>query len=371
MNLKSYPSPLKRFVFKRSKKTARNRTVLAAMTNKQSHDNGIISDDEVKWLAHRAEGGFGIITTAATHVSKNGQGWEGEFGVFDDNHIEKLQELTNAVQSYGSLILAQLFHGGIRSPEVITGQQPMSASVLKCKESINGVSRSASEEDINNIIQDFTCAAIRCVRSGFDGIELHGAHGYLISQFLGTKTNMRKDKWGGCLKNRYRLLSKIIDSIKNNVPESFIVGVRISPEIEDMGIRLDDSLKLATYLRDDGIDFIHLSCWDVFANSKTQNKSSKTLTEWFIESIDKIPPVISTGNIWSALDAKKTMEQGADFIGVARAGIGHPFWAKNIIDDTYNPKKPPYSADYLKKVSLSENFIKYMRNWKGFVEEVE
>ena len=119
-----------------------------------------------------------------------------------------------------------------------------------------------------------------------------------------------------------------------------------------MGIRLDDSLKLATYLRDDGIDVIHLSCWDVFANSKTQNKSSKTLTEWFIESIDKIPPVISTGNIWSALDAKKTMEQGADFIGVARAGIGHPFWAKNIIDDTYNPKKPPYSADYLKKVSL-------------------
>ena len=81
MNLKSYPSPLKSFVFKRSKKTARNRTVLAAMTNKQSHDNGIISDDEVKWLAHRAEGGFGIITTAATHVSKNGQGWEGEFGV--------------------------------------------------------------------------------------------------------------------------------------------------------------------------------------------------------------------------------------------------------------------------------------------------
>ena len=65
------------------------------------------------------------------------------------------------------------------------------------------------------------------------------------------------------------------------------------------------------------------------------------------------------------------MEQGADFIGVARAGIGHPFWAKNIIDDTYNPKRPPYSADYLKKVSLSENFIKYMRNWKGFVEEVE
>jgi len=370
MKIKSKSNLLENFVFKRTKINVRNRIVLAAMTNKQSHDNGIISDNEIRWLALRAKGGFGIITTAAAHVSINGQGWEGELGVFDDIHIDRLQQLTNIIQSHGSIILAQLFHGGMRSPEIITGEQPISASRIICKESKSGFTRPASEEDISKIIQDFTDAAIRCAKSGFDGIELHGAHGYLLSQFLGTKTNLRRDEWGGCIKNRFRILSKIIRSIKNNVPEPFIIGVRISPEIKEIGIKLDDSIRLACLLRDEDIDYIHLSCWDVFANSKSHQQSKKTLTEWFIDSCDGIPPVISTGNIWSASDAKKTMQQGAKFIGVARAGLAHPDWAKNIIDQNYNPKKPPYTASYLKNVGLGEDFIEYMRNWKGFVLDI-
>ena len=105
-----------------------NRTVLAAMTNKQSHDNGVLSEDEIAWLEARSEGGFGIITTAATHVEEDGQGWEGEFGTWSDELLEGLTQLATAIHQHGGFGLAQLFHGGMRAPERLTGLQPKSAS---------------------------------------------------------------------------------------------------------------------------------------------------------------------------------------------------------------------------------------------------
>ena len=95
------------YTFPRTKKKIKNRSVLAAMTNKQSHGNGVISNQEIKWLSRRAKDGFGIITTAATHVSKYGQGWEGEFGVFEDSFIDRLTLLTKNIHKYDSLIFAQ------------------------------------------------------------------------------------------------------------------------------------------------------------------------------------------------------------------------------------------------------------------------
>ena len=101
------------------------------MTNKQSFKNGNISKTESKWLIRRAKGGFGIITTAAIHVSKAGQGWDGEIGLFNDENIDGLNNLTSQIKNYGSLSLAQLFHGGQRSPERLTGKKPISASINK------------------------------------------------------------------------------------------------------------------------------------------------------------------------------------------------------------------------------------------------
>ena len=355
------------FVFQRSGKIAKNRIVLAAMTNKQSHEDGTLSNAEIDWLVHRAKGGFGIITTAATHVSKDGQSWDGEFGVFDDLHIGQLNKLTSLVRKEGSLCFAQLFHGGCQSSERLTGSVPISSSKNYSKGSISGYSLEACEADIYRIIDDFTSAANRCANAGFDGVELHAAHGYLISQFLGTKTNTRKDKWGGDLTQRSRFLLEIFRSIKNVLPESFIIGVRISPEIERIGIVLDDSIKLCSILTDEGIDFIHLSCWNAFKGSISYRNNSKTLTEWFSTSLNNPPPIISTGKVWSHKDAQHLLNQGADLIGVGRAAIGHPDWAIQVKNPNYDPAKPPFSVTELRKAMLSEVFIDYMRNWEGFV----
>ena len=367
--MKNKPSPTDSFLFQRPGISTNNRIVLAAMTNKQSHDNGTISQAEINWLARRANGGFGVITTAATHVAKHGQGWEGEFGVFDDSHRSNLSLLAKSIHSYDSLIIAQLFHGGAKSPQGLTGMQPISASVISSNESYNGYTYAASERDIANIIKDFTSAAIRCAESGLDGIELHGAHGYLLSQFLGKETNMRTDKWGGSFKNNSRILFEIYKSIKNNVHDSFIVGVRLSPEIKSMGIDIEDSIAIASKLADMGVDYIHLSCWDVFSKSQTYPEEQKTLTESFIEGCNKRSAIISTGNIWSAYDAQKLLNQGADLIGVARVGIPYPDWADNVVNKNYSPPRPPFKVSMLKSADLSNPFIEYMRKWKGFVED--
>ena len=360
-------SPSQPYVFINNKVKTTNRIVLAAMTNKQSYQNGIISESEISWLSHRAKGGFGIITTAATNVSIEGKAWEGQFGVYDDSHNPNLNKLTTAIHQSNSLIFAQLFHGGMRSSQKLTGLVPISASKLKCNESNTGKCQEASKDDIKKIISDFTESAIRCSDAGFDGIELHGAHGYLISQFLGKKTNLRIDSWGGDIAGRSKLLIEIYNSIKNNVPESFIVGVRISPILDDFGIDLNDTINLVGTLKKIGIDFIHLSCWDAFKVTKENNQDNRTLTEYITSSYSNLPAIITTGAVWSSLDANKLLKQGADLIGVARVAIAYPNWAKNISNLNYNPKKPPFTIQHLEKAKLSKIFINYMKNWKDFV----
>tara|TARA_B100000427_G_scaffold327559_1_gene338584 strand:- start:411 stop:1508 length:1098 start_codon:yes stop_codon:yes gene_type:complete len=360
--------PSSAFLFKRANVRSDNRVVLAAMTNKQSHADGTISQNEINWLVRRAKGSFGIITTAASHVSKDGQGWEGEFGLYDDKFIDRLSLLTRSIKHYDSLIFAQLFHGGMRSPEHLTGFQPISAGRTRCKESKSGYTRMASEDDIWRIIQEFTSAAVRCVDSGFDGIEIHGAHGYLISQFLSNTINNRTDRWGGDINDRSQFLFEIFNSIKNNVPKDFIVGIRLSPEIGELNISLEDSIELIKKVKTLGVDFIHLSCWDIYSPSLHYPKDPKRITEWITYSIDNLPPIISTGNIWSSEDAQNAMDQGADLVGVARVAIPYPDWAKNIEDTRYNPSKAPFSVQQLQDAQLSAPFINYMRKWKGFVD---
>ena len=358
-----------KFIFQRTGHIVRNRTVLAAMTNKQSHDNGILSDNEIKWLTRRAKGGFGIITTAATHVSQDGQGWEGEFGTFDDLHIPRLSELANNLKQNGAISIAQIFHGGMRSPQKLTGLQPISASKNGCEESYSKYSREATEDDIYRLINDFRDAALRCYDAGFDGIELHGAHGYLISQFLGSKTNRRSDQWGGDINSRSKFLVEIIRSIKSTLPKDFLIGVRISPEIDKIGIKLHDSITLAKILRDECVDFLHLSCWDSFSRSKCEPDDPRSLTEWFTSTICDLPPIICTGGVWDNADAISVFSQGADFVGVARAGIAHPDWAMKISNQDYKPQKQPFSSLQLEEAVLSRKFIDYMRLWDGFVED--
>ena len=345
--------------------TAKNRTLLAAMTNKQSNSDGTLSDEEIKWLVRRGQGGFGITTTAAANVTKEGQGWEGEMGVWSDNQIPGLTKLATKLNQTGTISLVQLFHGGMRAPQKITGVKPISASE-NTEAGMDGVyTKAMTELEIKSMIQSFTDAAIRCKKAGFHGVELHGAHSYLICQFLGEKTNRRTDKWGGDIAGRSRFLTEIISSVRSAVGEDFLIAVRISPIIGKAGIYLHDSLELAKIICEMEIDILHISCWDVFQPVGDGNDIS--LTKRFRQVIPKSLPLISTGAVWDAKDAQWLIDEGADIVGVARVAIAHPEWPTLLMDSNYQPQRPPFSVEHLANVDLSPVFIEYMKRWKNFV----
>ena len=330
------------------------------MTNKQSHTDGTLSDEEINWLVKRAEGGFGIITTAATHVVPEGQGWDGEMGVWGDHQLPGLTRMADEIRDNGAISLAQIFHGGMRCPQRLTSVQPVSASVNPTNDSENGETRALEESEIEDLIDAFTMAAARCEKAGFDGVEIHGAHGYLIVN-LGTVTNRRTDQWGAIAKPCPFLL-KIIERIRQRTSESFLVGVRISPEYNQIGVVLEDSLDLVDLLVESEIDFLHISCWDCFI-PPTHCDDPRMVTEIFAERLANRLPMISCGAVWSTKHAQQVMEQGADLVGVARAGIGYSDWASHLDNLDYDPQRPPFTAEHLLSEALSENFIEYMRNW--------
>jgi 2,4-dienoyl-CoA reductase-like NADH-dependent reductase (Old Yellow Enzyme family) len=336
------------------------------MTNKQSNNDGTLSAEEIKWLVRRGQGGFGITTTAAANVTKQGQGWEGEMGVWSDNQIPGLTKLAKMLNETGTISLVQLFHGGMRAPQRITGVIPISASE-NTEAGMDGVyTKAMTKLEINSMIQSFTDAAIRCKKAGFHGVELHGAHSYLICQFLGRETNRRTDKWGGDITGRSRFLSEIIRSVRSAVGEDFLITVRISPIIEKAGIYLHDSLELAKIICQLEIDMLHISCWDVFQPVDDSNDNS--LTKRFRKVIPEGMPLISTGAVWDGKDAQWLSDEGADIVGVARVGIAHPDWPTFLGDSNYQPQMPPFTVEHLANVDLSPVFIEYMKRWKNFVD---
>ncbi len=354
------------FVF-RGGARARNRAWLAPMTNQQSHDDGSLSDDELRWLEMRARGGFGVIETCAAHVALDGQTWPGELGVFDDRLLPGLGRLASALSRHGALGIVQIFHGGLRSPRSITGLAPWSAAAYQAP----GLdrARAATDEDLTRVIRQFRDAAARCSAAGFAGVELHGAHGFLFGQFLSTTMNTRTDGWGGSLEGRARLLRETMRAVRAAVPERFVVGVRLSPEshANATGLDLDESLQVARWLCEDGADFIHVSLWDVFRN--TTKRPAEHPLPLFRRVMPRGVALVAAGGVWTPKEAEAVLDKGADAVAIGRAAIANPDWASRAADASWQPRRPPLAVTELRERGLSERFAGYMRNWEGFVAD--
>lgn len=342
---------------------ADNRVALAPMTNLQSHADGALSDDELHWLMRRAQGGFGIIETCAAHVAADGQGWPGELGIHDDAMLPGLTRLANALRGAGSLGIVQIFHGGARADHKLTGQAPWTASELPGDPN---APRVATTAEVERVVDRFRDAAVRAWRAGFDGIELHGAHGYLLCQFL-SALNTRSDGWGGSFEGRSRLIREVTRAVRAAVPSSFLVGARISPEDwgNAKGLDLDESLALAKALSDDGIDFLHLSLWT--ASNPTKKRPSEHPIPLFRAVCPSDVRLFVAGKVWTRSDAEDLLAKGADVIALGRAGITNPDWPQRITDPAWEPKRPPVTVQELIDRGLSRGFADYMRQWKGFV----
>ena len=342
----------------------KNRFMLAPLTNTQSFEDGTLSDDEFLWLTLRAKGNFGITMSCASHVQEIGKGFPGQLGIFDNKHIDGLKRLTDEIRKYESLSVAQLHHAGMRSPEEIIGESPVCPSADEKTKS-----RSLSNEEVNFLRDDFINAAIRAKKSGYDGIELHGAHGYILCQFLSSSINKREDEYGGSLENRSRIIFEIIDGIRSECGKDFLLGIRLSAE--RFGIKLTESKTLCQKLIDDGkIDFLDISLWDSFKDPVEEEHKDKTLLQHFTELNRKKVLLTVAGNIRTGEDVDKIISSDVDFVTIGRAAILHHDFPNKVIENqSFIPIDTPSPKEHLRKEGLSEKFIEYLKVFKGFVEE--
>jgi 2,4-dienoyl-CoA reductase-like NADH-dependent reductase (Old Yellow Enzyme family) len=345
----------------------KNRFMLAPLTNEQSHEDGTLSDDEFKWLTMRAEGQFGLVMTCASHVQEIGKGFSGQLGLFSDKHIEGHQRLTSEIKSFGSLAVIQLHHAGMRSPENLIGVAPVCPS-----ENEKTGARSLTIEEIQQLKNDFISAAVRAKQSGYDGAEVHGAHGYILSQFLSAEINLREDEYGGSLENRSRLLFEIIDGIRTECGKEFLLGVRLSPERFGMDL-LEVKTVAQQLINHKNIDFLDISLWDSFKLPEEELYQTKSLLEHFTSLDRENVKLTVAGKIRTGKDVQNILNQGVDFVTIGRMGIlHHDFPLKVIENPSFVPIKTPVPRNYLRKEGLGEKFIRYMERWPDFVSsEIE
>ncbi len=353
----------------RSGASVKNRAWLAPMTNSQSHADGTLGEDELAWLRMRAHGGFGVIESCAAHVARDGQGWEGELGIFDDAQLPGLERLAGELRAAGALGFVQLFHGGVRAPAALIGEAPWSASAVAISSDSSDLARPATLADIERVIGQFRDGAVRAHAAGFDGVELHGAHGYLLGQFLSATMNQRTDAWGGSLDGRAKLVRETLRAVRKAVPASFTVGVRISPEDfgNARGLDLDESLDVARWLAADGADFVHLSLWNSKRN--TRKRPEEHAVPLFRAALPADVALVVAGDVWTRDDAEALLAMGASAVAVGRAAIVNPAWARDVATPGWEPRRPPVTLAELRSFGLSETFATYMRQWKNFVTD--
>ncbi|MBT8220024.1 MAG: NADH:flavin oxidoreductase [Bacteroidia bacterium] len=342
----------------------KNRFMLAPLTNTQSHEDGTLSEEEFHWLTMRARGGFGLVMTCASHVQANGKGFPGQLGIFGDQHILGHQRLAGAIQAYGSVAVIQLYHGGMRAdPNLIEGP-PVCPSTVERKGA-----RALTLHEIWELRDDFITAAERAQKCGYSGVEIHGAHGYIIAQFLSAEINKRADAYGGSLENRTRLLFEIVQGIRQACGDEFLLGVRLSPE--RFGMQLSEIKLVCQRLIDEGrIDFLDLSLWDCFKEPEEPQHQGKTLLNHITELDYKEVKLTVAGKIRTANDVSTILNSKVDFVTIGRAAIlHHDFPQKVLQDNNFEPVALPVSRAYLEKEGLSDSFVTYMQRWAGFVED--
>jgi len=344
--------------------TLKNRFMLAPLTNLQSHADGRLSEEELRWLAMRARGGFGLTMTCASHVQAVGQGFAGQLGVFGDQHLEGLARLAAAVKAEGSVAMMQLHHAGMRSPAALTGATPVSPS-----DHAETGARALTAAEVEQLVEDFVAAASRAERAGFDGAEIHGAHGYVVSQFLSPEINRRTDRYGGSPENRARLLFEIVAGVRSRCRPGFILGVRLSPE--RFGLRLDEIREVARrLLSEGGIDLLDLSLWDVRKEPEDPAFKGRSLLSYFTDLDRGRTRIGIAGKVMGGADARYCLEAGADLAIVGRGAIlHHDFPLRVQADAGFHAVPLPVSAEHLRAEGLGPAFVDYMRTWKGFVQE--
>lgn len=344
-------------------KILKNRLAVAPMTTQQSNPDGSLSLAEAEWLKRLSEDGYGMVISCAASVSDTATAFYNQLSLAHDRYIPALRNLAVTMKKNGSLNIIQLCHAGSRAIESLTGEKPHSAAAYQLPMLPDFEPPAALRKaQIKVIAEDFAIACQRAEKAGFDGVELHGANGYLFTQFISTMTNIRTDEYGGSLENRARFSREVIRACRAKVSKDFIIGFRLSFEGVGMetGLDIDENIQIANWVSEDGIDYIHSSQMDYTA--KSSKYPDTTLTAYLRKQIRKDIPLMIAGSIHSIEDAQTALASGADLLAIGRAAIGNPNLPKYFLSGRNLRFRTPFTESHLKNIGISEAFLDYIKN---------
>ncbi|KAI1201147.1 NADH oxidase [Nemania serpens] len=339
-------------VFPFSKRTVSNRFLKAATSERLSsfdaenlQARGIPSPELINFYARYGRGGWGQILTGNIQISYTDLEIPGNAIIppdadFSGPRFEAFAALAAGAKSNGSLIVGQVSHPG-RQSRAEQQPNPISASAVHLvADGIGkfGVPRAATQEDIAGVIEGFAHAAEYLERAGFDGIELHGAHGYLLAQFLSPTTNQRTDQYGGSLENRTRIILEIAAEVKKRVSETFVLGIKInSVEFQDKGFTPEEAIVLCQALEKAGFDYVETS-GGTYESGGFEHKKESTMKRenYFIEFAERIAKAVSKTKVYTTgglktLDGMLSTIEAVDGLGFGRAALQEPSLAADIL----------------------------------------
>ena len=310
----------------------RNRFVRSATWEGMADEEGFCTPPLKEIMTGLAEGGVGLIVSSHAFIRTDGQAGPRQLGIYKDELVPALREAVDAVHDKGAKCALQLAHAGYFANAKLTGQTPLAASNVE--EFAQSPRREMAAEDIRSFVESFAQAAARAVQAGFDAVQIHAAHGYLLSQFLSPRFNLREDEYGGPVENRARFLLEVLQAIRSEVGPSFPILVKMnSDDGLDGGLTVEDSLKVGAMLREAGIDAIELSGGTVVSGKfspsregiKSQDREAyfKDAAKSFKRSLDV--PMMLVGGIRSLETAERLIDEGfADYVSLCRPLIREP-----------------------------------------------
>jgi len=309
-----------------------NRFVRSATWEAMATESGACTSRLVDVMAGLAKGGVGLIISGHTYVCPEGQAGPKQLGVYDDGLIPGLTDMAEAVHQNGGKIVMQLVHAGIIAAADLTGMTPLAASNL------NGLHPAAHQEvtatDLAATAAAFAAGAVRARKAGFEGVQLHAAHGYLINQFLSPYFNRRRDGYGGPLQNRARLLLETLRAVRAAVGDRYPVLIKMNcSDFHENGLSLEDAVGVGVLLAEQGIDAIELSGGNRLSGKQGPARvgiKSDTQEAYFqnearrFKSAVKVPLILVGGNRSFPVAERLVTEDIADFISMSRPFIREP-----------------------------------------------
>ena len=315
----------------------KNRLVMPPMVRNYADRDGLATDRYVAHIKRVAEGGVGMMILEASFISPEGRGFVNELGIHDDKVLPGLKRLVAMAHAHGAVIGPQLYHAGRQTSQKNSGFQSVAPSAIK--EPLTGeMPKELSVQEIQKLVRQFAEAAFRAKSAGCDFVEVHGAHGYLITQFLSPFSNQRTDEYGGSEEKRLKFALDVIAAIRKSVGRDYPVIIRLSAdELVPGGLSLEETAVIAKHLEEAGVDAIHVSVGNYASYPQGMMISPMAVADGPLVHLAAgikravTIPVIAVGKIRDPKMAEKIIsEKQADFVAIGRTLLADPEWPKKV-----------------------------------------